>query len=175
MTLRACDLPADAFLQRYVQNGSYTDCFVTELPGQISLSRYVEAFYTTWLFKTERTVLSLAGHHSTDAAATEVARGTSIHFAAWRVEDREEDQLLMCDVTGRTRSWFSTSTISEGGSLRTLLYFGSSVIAVESGQGGRTSVGPVLKALTGFHKLYSRALLAGTRRKLASRTSTVQA
>jgi hypothetical protein len=37
------------------------------------------------------------------------------------------------------------------------------------------SIGPVFKALTGFHKLYSRALLAATRRKIVSTASTVTA
>lgn len=168
MAIRACTLPADAFLRRYAQGDGYTDCYVTEVPGHIPLGQYVEAFYTTWLFKAERAVLSLAGHKSTDADATAVAWGTSFSFAAWRVEESDEDQLLMCDVTGRTKSWFKIATISGDTSRQTLLYFGSGITAAESGKAGQKSIGPVFKVLTGFHKLYSRALLAATRRKIAS-------
>lgn len=175
MTVRTCDLPADAFLRRYVLDGSYTDCYVTEVPGHIPLGQYVEAFYTTSLFRAERTILSLAGHSSTDADAAEVAGGTSARFAAWRVEDRDEGQLLMCDVTGRTRSWFKIATVSGDNSTQTYLYFGSGITAVASANAGRMSIGPVFKALTRFHKLYSRALLAATRRKIASPASTVTA
>lgn len=173
MAIRICDLPANAFLRRYVQSGGYTDCYVSQVSGPIQLRQYVEAFYTTWLFKAERTVLSWAGHSSTDADAAEVARGTSSCFAAWRVEDRDEDQLLMCDATGRTRSWFKIANISSDKGMQTFLYFGSGITPVDSGSADRLSIGPVFKLLTGFHKLYSRALLAATTRKIASQTSKV--
>lgn len=175
MTVWTCDLPADSFLRRYILDGSYTDCYVTEVPGLITLGQYVEAFYTTKLFKAERIILSLAGHSSSDAEAAEVARGTSSCFAAWRVEERNEDQLLMCDVSGRTRSWFKIATISGDRSMQTYLHFGSGITPVQSARAGRMSIGPVFKALTGFHKLYSRALLAATRRKIVSPASTVTA
>lgn len=175
MIVRTCGLPADAFLRRYVQDGFYTDCYMTQVPGHIALGQYVETFYTTWLFKAERTILSLAGHSSTDADAAEVARGTSAHFAAWRVEDRDEGQLLMCDITERTRSWFKIATISGDRSIQTKLYFGSGITAVESAKTGHMSIGPVFNALTGFHKLYSRALLTAAKRKIVSAESAVTA
>ena len=37
--------------------GAYTDCYRAEVPQQISLARYIEAFYTDVLFKLERFVL----------------------------------------------------------------------------------------------------------------------
>ncbi|MDD7973865.1 hypothetical protein [Roseinatronobacter alkalisoli] len=175
MTVRTCDLPADAFLRRYARDGGYTDCYMTEVPGHIPLSLFVEAFYTSWLFKVERVVLSLTGHYSTDTNAAELARCTSSCFAAWRVEDRGENQLLMSDVTGRTRSWFKIATISGDKSMQTLLYFGSGITAAKNSDTGRLSIGPVFKALMGFHKLYSRALLAATRRKIASSASKMTA
>lgn len=166
MTIRTCDLPADAFLRRYVLDGGYTDCYMTEVPRHIHLDQYVESFYTTWLFKAERSLLSLAGYKSTDADAGDLARGEASSFAAWRVEDRDEDQLLMCDATGRTRSWFGVATTTGDSSRQTLLYFGSGITSVTSGKAGRKSIGPVFKGLTGFHKLYSKALLAAARRKI---------
>lgn len=167
MTIRTCDLPADALLRRYAQVGGFTDCYLTEVPGQIPLGRYIEAFYTTWLFKAERAILSLGGFKSTDADVTDLARWQSVSFAAWQVEDRDENQLLMCDATGRTRSWFKVATISGATSVATRLYFGSGITVVTRSKNGRASIGPVFNALTGFHKLYSRALLAATRDKIA--------
>jgi hypothetical protein len=109
------------------------------------------------------------------ADAAEVARGTSARFAEWRVEDRDEEQLLMFDVTGRTRSWFKIATISGDHSMLTFLYFGSGITPLQSGRAGRMAIGPVFKAQTGFHKLYSKALLAATRRQVLSPASTVTA
>lgn len=168
MTVQACNLPADALLRCYFRDGGYTDCYLAELPFSISLGQYVEAFYTTSLFKAERTILSFAGHASTDADAAQVARGASCCFAAWHVEDRVEDQLLMADVSGRTRSWFKIATISGKTSEHTLLYFGSAITGGEGDKAGRMLSDVMFRALTGPHKFYSRALLSATRRRLAS-------
>ncbi len=159
-------LPADALLRRYEHGGGYADCYVVEVSGLISLSQYVEAFYTTGLFKSERAVLSLAGRPSSDIQAWQVAAGTGSTFAAWSVEERAEDQLLMCDVTARTRSWFKVAPVPDEVSDRTLLYFGSAITAVKKGATGRMTIGPVFQALLGFHILYSRALLAAAIRRI---------
>lgn len=172
MSIHRCDLPPDAFLQRYAGNDGYADCFRVDVPGTIGLGRYVEAFYTTWLFKAERAILSLAGHPSTDADAALVAEGDASRFAAWHVEARADDQLLMCDVTGRTRSWFKGASNRDGS---TTLYFGSAVIAVKTGKSGRKSMGPVFKVLMPVHVLYSRALLAATKRKITRSSQQVMA
>ena len=172
MSIHRCSLPPDAFLQRYAGNDGYADCFRADVPGTIGLGRYVEAFYTTWLFGAERAILSLAGHPSTDAEATLVAEGEASRFAAWQVEARAEDQLLMCDVTGRTRSWFKVAPNRDGS---TTLYFGSGVTAVETGEAGRKSMGPVFRMLMPVHIIYSRALLATTLRKMALSGSKVTA
>lgn len=172
MSIHRCSLPADAFLQRYAGNDGYADCFRVDVPGTIGLGCYVEAFYTTWLFKAERAILSLAGHPSTDAEAAVAAQGEASRFAAWQVEARADDQLLMCDVTGRTRSWFKVAPNRDGS---TTLYFGSAVIAVKTGKAGRKSMGPVFKILMPVHILYSRALLAATKRKIARSSQHVMA
>ncbi len=164
MSIHRCSLPPDAFLQRYAGNDGYADCFRVDVPETIGLGRYVEAFYTTQLFKAERAILPLAGHPSTDTDAALVAKGEASRFAAWHVEARADDQLLMCDVTGRTRSWFKVAPNRDGS---TTLYFGSAVIAVKTGRAGRKSMGPVFKILMPVHVLYSRALLAATKRKIA--------
>jgi len=85
MTIRECELPPDALLRRFDRDDGYVDCFEVDVLGSIVLGHYVEAFYTTWLFRAERTILSLAGHPSTDAeGASVVAGGQGSRFAAWR-------------------------------------------------------------------------------------------
>jgi len=175
MTIRACELPDDAFLRRYHVDGGYTDCFLTTVPGHIPLARYVEAFYTTWLFKAERRLLALAGHTSSDADAAALARGDASAFAAWRVEGRDEDQLLMCDVSGRTRSWFGVAASSGDAPSQTSLYFGSAITSATSGREGPASIGPVFRALTRFHTVYSKTLLKATRRSIVQPARQVTA
>jgi hypothetical protein len=132
---------------------------MTNAAGSISHAEYVEAFYTTALFKTERIILSwLVSAPSTDHEARELAVGERDSFAAWRVEGRSKDQLLM--AAGRTRSWLMVNP-GEG---FTRLYFGSAIVPKHSGVGGGLGLG--FAALLGFHKLYSRALLGATGSKL---------
>jgi len=166
MAVHSCALPADTFLRRYDHGDNYADCFVVEASGLISLRQYVADFYTTGLFKSERAVLSLAGRPSLDTQARQVAAGTGTTFAAWSVEERAEDELLMRDVTGRTRSWFKVASVSDEVSDRTLLYFGSAITAVKNGATGRMKIGPVFQSLTGLHIMYSRALLAAAVRRI---------
>jgi hypothetical protein len=126
----------------------------------------VTAFYTTWLFRLERWILRLAvARPSTDEQARQLARGERAAFAAWSVEARATDQLLMCDFTGRTRSWLMVAPAA--GASGTRLYFGSVVIPVRDPNTGETGLGPVHGPLIGFHKIYSRMLLRAAARRLA--------
>jgi len=149
------DLPADALLQRYREQGAYTDCFAIDVPGQVAHAAFVEAFYTTAAFKLERLLIALfVARPSNDAEVRELAGGRREKFAAWSVEARAPGQLLMCDFAGSTRSWLmavpAPSAAGEG-CASTRLYFGSAVV--------RSSQGGAFRALLGFHKLYSRVLL----------------
>jgi hypothetical protein len=126
----------------------------------------VTAFYTTWLFRLERWILRLAvARPSTDEEARQLARGEREAFAAWSVEARAPDQLLMCDFTGRTRSWLMVAPAA--GTTGTRLYFGSVVVPVRDPKTGKMGLGPVHGPLIGFHKLYSRSLLGAAARRLA--------
>ena len=103
-SIQTCPLPDDALLRRYCRDGSYTDCYMTEIPIPISHAQYVNAFYTTPLFKLERFILTwTVSKPSTDAQASQLADGLTESFAAWTVEARTENQLLMCDFASRTR------------------------------------------------------------------------
>jgi hypothetical protein len=112
-------------------------------------------------------LLSLfANRPSTDAQARQWAMGDADTFSAWHVECRSADQLLV--AWGRTRSWFMVAPAGDGSAAArvTRLYFGSSVIPRPSPHGGRPDMGLGFAALQGFHKLYSRALLAAARSRL---------
>ena len=169
--VRECDLPAIALSQRHRASGDYTDCFCARIARDVSHAEFVEAFYTTWLFRLERWILArFVARPSTDAEAQSLALGQVDRFAAWTVAQRAPDQVLLRDFTGRTLSWLMTTPGEKPGS--SLLYFGSVVTAVRDAGTGRTSLGPVHGKLIGFHKLYSRMLLGAAVRKLASGTAS---
>lgn len=164
MPVKRCDLPDHALLAAHTRNGGYTDCYCTEVQGAISCADYVEAFYTTPLFKTERLILKLAvSSPSTDAQARQIAKGAIDRFAAWTLEARTDQQLLMCDIFGSTRSWFMVEPVTNGDPPRTRLYFGSAVTKSAMSR-------PSFRWLTGLHVLYSKALLRSARRRVEGHT-----
>jgi hypothetical protein len=170
--VKKCRLPDNALLTDYTRKRAYTDCFTTRVTGAVTLADFVTAFYTTWLFKLERKVLGwLVSRSSTDEEASQLAAGREDTFAAWFVEQRIEDQLLMCDFRGQTRSWFMVMPAEDVSATQTELYFGSAVIPDENSDGktGTPRFGRGFRLLLGFHKLYSRALLAAARSRLGSR------
>ena len=158
--ITTCELPAAALLRKYCVSGTHTDCYTTEISGAVSQAEYVEAFYTTWVFKLERWLLAqFVSRPSTDSQAKALASGTLSSFAAWTVEDRLTDQLLLCDFQGRTRSWLMSVVATNDATTSTRLYFGSAVVPVTHPKSGQKAMGFVFRALLGFHKLYSRVLL----------------
>ncbi len=163
--IQACALPEHALLGKYTLNGSYTDCYATDIDSSVSHAEYVEAFYTGAVFKIERLLLDwFISRPSTDAQAKELAAGARDSFAAWTVEGRSTDQLLMCDVSGRTRSWLMVEPMN---ATSTRLYFGSAVVPRLDKTSGQKRMGFPFNALLGFHKLYSRILLGAARSRLA--------
>lgn len=148
-------LPPGALLTRYEGGRGYADCFIATVPGHVTQARYVEAFYTTALFKLERLVLALLlARASTDLEARRLATGETAKFAAWTVEARETDQLLLCDFLGSSRSWLM-SVADEASPGTTTLYFGTALVP-RRGAGG---LGAGFRALVPFHRLYAPALL----------------
>lgn len=166
--IRRCELPPGALLGKYQRGNTYADCYVTEVAWHVSHAEYVEAFYTTGLFKVERLLLAwLISKLSTDAEASLLAAGSLDSFAAWRVEARDADQLLMADLRGRTRSWLMVVAVPGNAAGGTRLYFGSAVVPVASARSGTPALGLVFRLLLGFHQLYSRALLFAAKSRLA--------
>ena len=167
--VRPCPPPTNALLTKYADSGGYTDCFATDIARSVSHAEFVEAFYTGRLFKIERLLLSVfLSKPSTDLQTRQLAAGELNAFAAWRVEARADDQLLLCAIDGRTRSWLMVSAAEVPGGTR--LYFGSALLPVanaSTGTGGKPKMGFVFKALLGFHNRYSRALLNSAARRLS--------
>lgn len=159
------DLPATALLARYTSDtGAYTDCYSTTVPGVVTHERFVRAFYTGFVFRIERFLLSaFARRPSTDGDVDALASGTRDAFAAWDVEARAADQLLLRDFTGRTRSWLMVEPTWD--CRGTTLYFGSAVVPKVHANGDR-SLGRRFELLLGFHKLYSRVLLRAARARV---------
>lgn len=170
-TICAGELPQDALLERYAKDGAYTDCYYADFPRAVSMSEYVAAFYTTPLFKIERRILALlAGKPSTDTNAEELAHGQAARFAAWDVEECASDQLLLRDFLGRTRSWLMVGPAENAETSATRLYFGSAFVPKSISASGAASFGFSFHALSGFHRLYSKALLRAAFSQLAKAT-----
>jgi hypothetical protein len=168
--IRTGDLPATALLQAYRASGAYADCYVVDVEQRISQAAYVEAFYTTRLFKLERWLLArFLARPSTDAEAAALAAGERESFAAWRVEGRDARQLLLCDFRGRTRSWLMSTPLPDEDPPRTRLWFGSAVVPYLEPRSGRRTLGFGFRALLGFHRLYSRLLLRAAVARLRRR------
>ena len=160
MLARECGVPRDGLLDRYVEHpGAYTDCFEVMHPLEADLEAFITAFYTTWLFRLERLVLSVGLRHWVrDAEVTALAKAQKSTFAAWRVEGRGAQEILLTDLSGATRSYLAIS-LKEGGVTR--LIFGSAVVPKE-GQ----PRSPWVTRLIPLHRLYSRALLRTAEHKL---------
>lgn len=170
--INAESLPEFALLARYKDGQGekgYTDCFTLVLEQRVFLADFIEAFYTTPLFKIERLILSLIGKPSNDKKARELASGLRGDFAAWTVEDRNDNQILLCDFMKKTRSWLMVE-FSEAEE-QSKLYFGSAVIFKKSETDeAKPPVG--FSLLSRFHVWYSKALLNAAYRRLIKSKNT---
>ena len=166
--VKARPLPENALLRTYIERGAYTDCYAIEIENAVDLGDFIFAFYTTWLFKLERLILQrFFRRPSSDDDAARLARAETESFAAWNLEQRADDQILLSDFHGRTRSWLMIHGI-DGKPARTRLYFGSAIVPVDCGGEGEPRLGLGFDLLLGFHKLYSRLLLRAARARLLS-------
>jgi hypothetical protein len=161
-------LPEHSLLFAYHARGDYTDCFTVDVASDVSQQRFVLAFYTSSLFKVERFILKwLVAKPSTDRQAGLLASGSIDSFAAWTVEDRKPNQLLVCDYQGRTRSWLMVEPITVGHGA-TRLFFGTGVVSATDRKTGRKTMPLLFRLLLGFHRRYARALLRSAVTKLAA-------
>jgi hypothetical protein len=153
-------VPDASLLGAYARMGAYTDCYVTSVAGSVTLAEFVFAFYTTPLFKVERWLLSkVLKIASTDPQASELADSRVQRFSAWKVEGRSAVEILL--AAGQTRSWLSIQP-QIGADLSTTLLFGSAVVPRRTDG----KFGFAFHALGGFHRLYSKFLLAAASRRV---------
>ena len=70
-------------------------------------------------------------------------------------------------AAGRTRSWLMAAPITgEKSPARTRLFFGSAIVPAQSARSDESPLNGSFRALLGFHRLYSRALLSAVRAHL---------
>ena len=155
-------VPTGSFLDAYARRDAFTDCYVTSIPGGTTLPEFIEAFYTTRLFKLERWLLAKALNiPSEDQEASLLARAATERFSAWKVESRASEEILL--DAGQTRSWLSVKPLV-GPETTTTLFFGSAVVPKRS----NGKFGWVFHALLGFHRLYSKLLLAAAAKRVVA-------
>lgn len=166
--IQPCEVPMSSLLRQYKEGAGYADCYVAEVSGSITQEAFIEAFYTSPLFKVERTLLKyLASKPASDADAKQLAAGQASKFSAWRVEGQSPTELLLADFTGRTRSWLMAVPVAGSTPATfTRLYFGSAVVPRSSRGTRKPSIGWPFALLLGFHRLYSRLLLAAASRRV---------
>src|SRR5262245_16512021 len=156
-------MPDQALLSRYRERRAFTDCYIVDIPRTVSLTEYVEVFYTTPLFKLERLFLTFTVvKPSSDAQARLMARGESSRFAAWTVEGRAHDQIILRDFLGKTRSWLMCASQPGG----TRLYFGTAVLPKRVSATGEVSLGWAFRLMLVFHRHYAPALLSAAAMRL---------
>ena len=153
MKVEQIAVPQASLLHRYVaQDGAYTDCFQVVIAKSATHSEFVQAFYTTWLFRLERCVLALAlRRRISDEEVSALADDRSNRFAVWHVEARSENQMLLADNSGHTKSFLALEAL-ETGSVR--LIFGSAVVTK-----GKQKLSRLVRATIWLHRLYSIGLL----------------
>jgi hypothetical protein len=155
-------VPEASFLGAYARCGAFTDCYATSVTGTVTMAEFIFAFYTTPLFKAERWLLAKALNiSSTDQQAMQLAEARSDLFSAWKVESRSNEEILL--DAGQTRSWLSVKTQANPKPSTTLL-FGSAVVPMRPGG----KFGFAFHALLGFHRVYSKLLLAAAAKRVIS-------
>ncbi len=166
--VQPCEVPLGTLLRRYKDGTGFADCYAVAVPGAVTQEAFVEAFYTSPLFKVERTILRFAASRpATDSDAKELAAGKAAAFSAWSVESQSTSELLLADFTGRTRSWLSAvAASSPNPSPYTTLYFGSAVLPRKRHGVPDPGMGWLFQALVGFHRLYSRMLLSAASKRV---------
>jgi len=166
-SIKAAAIPDGGLINSYaIQAGCYTDCFVAEISQDVTLSDFILAFFNTPVFRLERLLLGLfASRPSTDDDVANLASGAGNSLALWKVDARDDNQLIMSVGSGPIRSWLMV--VSDQTAAHTSqLYFGSAVLPVEIGPNGKPKIGKSFRIFHGVHKFYTRLLLWSTVRRL---------
>jgi hypothetical protein len=163
------EFPPGSFLLQCRQAGCYIDCYRVAIDREVDLSEFIVAFYNTRLFRLERFILKWAiSRPSTNRELQLLADSAIKRFAAWEVEARAPDQILLADFSGATKSWLMTEPVTGGAASASRLYFGSAIVPTRNLDNEKPQMGKTFSILLPFHKIYSRALLSSALRDLKS-------
>jgi len=166
-SVQPCAVPADALLASHalIGEGAYTDSVRVEVPGIVSLSDLIEAFYSSRAIQPELFLLgALYRCPASRALAADLAHGRIDALSAWRVGERRPDQILMREIlSDKTRLWLMARPGSEART--TELYFGSAVLPVGVTDDGAPRR-PVSHRPAGL-QFQNRALCSGHQRLLS--------
>ncbi|MEL7396055.1 MAG: hypothetical protein AAFN44_06750 [Pseudomonadota bacterium] len=149
--------PDDSFLHALAcQTGAYADCFeatvACDIPQSDAFQRFVFAFFDSPVFRVERAILRLAGKAPKDRSDPKaLALGETDAFAAWRVERRADNEILLVVLNTPIRTWLSLQ--KEGSVAR--LRFGSAILPQE----GKDIPHWAFRVTLPAHVVYSRLLL----------------
>jgi hypothetical protein len=144
---------------------AFTDCYYTSISVTVTLPQFIEAFYTTRLFKFERWLLDkVLSISSSDRQVSLLAQSNSIELSAWQVESRSSNEILL--AAWQTRSWLCVNP-QTGITSSTTLYFGSAVIPTRADG----KFGILFHMFGGFHRLYSKLLLSAAAKKIIASRS----
>ncbi len=158
--IATCELPDNGLTKTYLAKGAHTDCYYIDIAAKVTLAQYLQAFYNTPVFSVEKTLLTtFAKKHIRNNDINVLADGNCDSFSIWTVEQRTDNQILLCEFTQSTRSWLMVDYLGTAEQPITRLYFGSVVVPKIVSPSGKSTFGILFYAFAGFHKLYSRALL----------------
>jgi hypothetical protein len=151
--------PADALVEVYARRGDYVDGFHVDVAGEVTLAEFIDAFFASRAFRSERWLIAILGNPTSDAALGALASGASDRFAAWKTEARREDEILLSDFTAFTRCWLKVAPAPGRLVSASRLFFGTAFT-----RGSRPGVGNLLlrllfAALRPLHAFYARTLL----------------
>jgi len=162
-------LPDDSFLHDYQKNNNFTDCYKVLIHRNVSGLEFVEAFYTSWLFRLERLIIAIfVLRPSTDKQLLKFLRFQRPTFSAWTIERSSAEQWLMCDYQGKTRSWFMVKPFQNESI--TELYFGTAILANAKDKFGNSRLTLFFRLLLLFHRHYAIWLLNAAKRRLEKKS-----
>lgn len=167
LSVKIGPIPSNGLLNKYADRpGCHTDCFYVDVYEAIELPDYILAFFETPVFRLERKMLGIiAASPSTKNEVADLASGSGVALAIWKVEARDDTQLIMAVGKGPVRTWLMSLPI-QGRSDATRLYFGSAVLPTEVNRTGEPIMGKMFSVFLGFHNLYSRILLWSAKRQI---------
>jgi hypothetical protein len=160
-------MPEASLLNACRAQGMYADCYAVDVQSVVSHEQFVAAFYTTFVFGIERAILKwVVAKPSTDQEVRDLAAGASDRFAAWTVEKRVVNQLLLADYQGKTKSWLMVLPFNSERGPATRLYFGTAIVPATDRRTGKVAMSLGFRWLLGFHKVYSEVLLRAAASRL---------